>query len=257
VLRRLLALMPTRLLALNVLLGGVSLACAAFIVWEQVAPAPTPQARPRPAAPAAAPARPPEAPRPPASAYTVVATRNVFSSSRTEAPVAAAAGAAVAVVKPNLHGVVLRDQNPIAYLEDPLTKRVAGYRVGDSIAGGTVKTIAADRVEIARPEGTIDVKLRDPSKPRPAAPAAAPAAAPPAGVPIPAPGGVAPGFPAPPAPGPAAQPAPRVQLEPGAPGTMVGPFMLPGRRPSPSLGNRLPLPPLGATPSPAPQAPQR
>jgi hypothetical protein len=249
--------MPTRLLALNVLLGSVSLACAAFIAWELVAPASTPPARPRPAAPAAAPALPPEAPRAPASAYAVVATRNVFSPSRTEAPVTAAAGAAVAVMKPNLHGVVLRDQNPIAYLEDPLTKRVAGYRVGDSIAGGILKTIAADRVVIARPEGVIDVKLRDPSKPRPAAaPAGAPAAAPPAGVPVPAPGAVPPAIPAPPA-GVTPGPAPRVQLEPGAPGTMVGPFMLPGRRPSPSLGNRLPLPPLGATPGPAPQAPQQ
>src|SRR2546425_1533713 len=43
-------------------------------------------------------------------------------------------------------GVVLRDTNPIAYLEDPLTKRVAGYRIGDTIAGGRVEAITADHV---------------------------------------------------------------------------------------------------------------
>src|SRR2546425_9292640 len=68
-------------------------------------------------------------------------------------------------------GVVLRDTNPIAYLEDPLTKRVAGYRIGDTIAGGRVEAITADHVLISRPDGIMDVRLRDPSKPRPAPPA--------------------------------------------------------------------------------------
>lgn len=221
--------MPRKLLVLNVLLGGVSLFCVAFIVQQVAFPAPSaPPARPRPsAAPGGTMAATRAAPRPPAAAYNVVATRNVFSPTRSEATAAAPGGGpALAVVKPNLHGVVLRDTNPIAYLEDPLTKRVAGYRIGDQIVGGTVKTITADRVVIARPEGTIDVRLRDPSKPRPAPPA--PAAAPTA----------------PAAPGAPAVVPPRVQVQPpqaqtpGGP-PQVSPFV-PGRRPSPSLGSRLP-----------------
>lgn len=231
--------MPRPLLALNVLLAGVSLVCVAFIVQQLAFSSPAaPPGRPRPPdAPGGAPPAPRAAPRLPATAYTVVAARNVFSPTRTEATAAAPGGGpALAVVRLNLHGVVLRDTNPIAYLEDPLTKRVAGYRVGDQIAGGTLKTIAADRVVIARPEGTVDVRLRDPLKPRPASPAPAAPVAP--GAPTVAP---------PPGAAPGASPAlvpPRVQAQPpqaqfpgGAP--QIGPF-IPGRRPSPSLGSRLP-----------------
>ncbi len=229
---------PSRLLAVNTLLGGVSLACVGFIVWELVAPLPSPEMRPRPA-PAAAPAPPVDAPPASAAAYNVVAARNLFSPTRSEAPLSAADGAGSTVVKLNLHGVVLRDQNPVAYLEDPQTKRVAGYRVGDAIAGGTVQTIAADRVVIARPDGLMDVRLRDPSKPRPAAPAA-----PPAGLTAPVPG----------APAAPAVPQPQVRGAPGAPGTMVGPFLPPSRRPPLSLGRSLSVPPMGAVPPPlAPQ----
>jgi hypothetical protein len=229
-----------RLLLLNALLGAASLACAGFVVWELMAPWPAAPARPRPPAPAAAPAQASDEPaRPPAAAYNVIAARNLFSSTRTETAPSLVAGALTAA-KPNLHGIVLRDQTSIAYLEDPMTKRVAGYRVGDAIAGGTVQTISADRVIIARPDGAMDVRLRDPSKPRPAPPAVQPAGAPPGTATPPtivAPGGVLqPGV---------VPRAPQTQLEPGAPGTMVGPFVLPGRRPSPSLGRPLPAPPLG------------
>lgn len=239
--------MSRRLLVLNVLLASVSLFCVAFIVQELVFPPPGPSARPRPpAAAGGAAAATPAALRPPAAAYNVVATRNVFSPTRTETTEAPGGGAALAVVKPNLHGVVLRDANPIAYLEDPLTKRVAGYRIGDTIAGGKVEAITADRVVIARPEGAIDVRLRDPSKPRPAAPA--PAAAPGAPAVTPFPGGV-PGMP--PAVGPPRVPIQQPQVTPGGP-PQLSPF-IPGRRPSPSLGSRLPP----ARPGDAPPQPQQ
>jgi hypothetical protein len=164
-------------------------------------------------------------------------------------------GPAIPVVKPSLHGVVLRDGAPIAYLEDPMTKRIAGYRIGDPIAGGTVQTISADAVIIARPEGAVDVRLRDPSKPRPLPPAPA------------QPG--APGQPQPTAPGPQPTPGavpPRAFLPPGQPAPQVTPGIqpfptpglpapLPFQRPSPSLGRRLPPGPADQTlpPAPAPQ----
>jgi hypothetical protein len=171
--------MSPRLLAINVVLAAAAVGSAAYIVREVTArpPDPAPLAN-RPYTPAAAPPAPPQ---PSPAAYGTIASRNLFSPSRTETAQAApgtAVAAAPPVPKPNLYGVVLRDGAPIAYLEDPVTKRVAGYRVGDTVGGGTVQTISADRVVLARPEGQVDVRLHDPSKPRPPAPAAGPTPAP-------------------------------------------------------------------------------
>ena len=53
-----------------------------------------------------------------------------------------------------------------AYLEDPLLKRTFGYAVGDTVGGGRVESIAADRVVIGRGEGLLEVLLHDPSRTR-------------------------------------------------------------------------------------------
>ena len=250
--------MSRRLIAINVLLGVVSLVSVGFIVKHLVTTHPVSAPRGRPAAGAPAPAPTAEEPRQPAQAYNVVAARNLFNPTRTESAVGTttAGGPVLNIVKPNLHGVVLRDGSPIAYLEDPMTKRIAGYRIGDPIAGGTVQTISADAVVIARPDGMVDVRLRDPSKPRPQQ-----AAPPQPGVPgqQPVPGGVAP------APGPTPQPQGGMVIPPRAfvpPPTQVAPGMqpqpnpgfpnLPFGRPSPSLGRRLP-PPSAEEPARAPQ----
>jgi hypothetical protein len=178
------------------------------------------------------------------SAYNLIASRNVFSPTRSETPVTATPGALVGGTKPNLQGVVLRDANTnaVAYLEDPLTKRVAGYRIGDSIAGGRVETITADHVIIARPDGNIDVRLRDPSKPRPAPPAVPPAL--PGQLPVPGAPSVVPPTTSQPMPQPSPiQPRVQTPQQPSPPfqGPPVNP-LIPSRRLSPSLGNRLPLP---------------
>jgi hypothetical protein len=251
--------MSRRLLAINALLGIISLMSVGFIVKHLATSRTVSAPRSRPATTAAGPATTAEEPRLPAQAYNVVATRNLFNPSRTETAVASTAGGPVLnIVKPNLHGVVLRDGSPIAYLEDPMTKRIAGYRIGDPIAGGTVQTISADAVVIARPDGMVDVRLRDPSKPRPQ-----PAAAPPQpGAPgqQPVPGVVAPPLPTPqPTPGgpvvpprafvpPPTPPVPGVQSEPN-PAFPNIPF----GRPSPSLGRRLPPQPAEGGGTPAPQ----
>ncbi len=243
--------MPRRLLAVNVVLAGVSLLCVSLIVKQLIGSRPAAPSRSRP--PAAALAAPPSAagsPRLPAQAYSVIATRNLFSPTRSEMPGAGMAGGpAVNIVKPNLHGVVLRDGAPIAYLEDPLTKRIAGYRIGDPIAGGTVQTISADAVVITRPEGTVDVRLRDPSKPRPAAAGQPPVPGQPSGAgQLPAPGplptpGVLPPAPrafTPPPILPPGQPIPPPVQQP-APGLQTP---VPFGRPSPSLGRRFPPVPI-------------
>jgi hypothetical protein len=240
--------MPRKLLIIIAILLFIAAGSVTFIVRQLSTPMPMPQAS-RTRAVGAGTGRA-EPPRQQPGAYASVAARNLFSPTRTESPpTAAAAATASSAPRPNLYGVVLRDGAPLAYLEDPATKRVAGYQVGDSVAGGTVQTISADSVVIARPDGNLDVRLRDPSKPRPAT--APVAAAVPGAQPVAAPEGVSGALPGviPPAaaPGTAApnrvmlpQPA-IVQPQPGQSGQPGAPPVVQGRRPlPPNLLRRLP-----------------
>jgi hypothetical protein len=245
--------MPKKLLIINAILIAIAAGSVVFIVRQFMAPMPMPlPTRGRPASASTTAEGPPDTARLPPTAYGVVASKNLFSPSRTEAPVNPTASAAANLPKPNLFGVVLREGAPIAYLEDPTSKRVSGYRIGDSIAGGTVQAITADTVSITRPDGKVDVRLRDPGKPRPAAqPATAagqPGAQPVANQPLP---GVIPPTVMPPV---GATPAlpPAVAGQPGVipqPGQVPTP-VIPGRRPlPPNLLRRLPQNP----PTDAPQ----
>jgi hypothetical protein len=49
---------------------------------------------------------------------------------------------------------------------------VFGYALDDPIGGGRLVRILEDRVVIGRPEGVMEIMLKDPSKPRPESPAA-------------------------------------------------------------------------------------
>ncbi len=166
--------MSRQLRLITALFVGIAAVFVAIIVRELTVASPRlPSPRPAPAAPAtAAPAGTP-APSPSAGtgSYAVIASRNLFSPTRTEAPPPPPSPAPVVnLPKPNLYGVVLQDGTPIAYLEDPVTKRVARYRVGDTVAGGTLKTIESDSVVLSRPDGQVAIRLHDPTRPRPAAP---------------------------------------------------------------------------------------
>jgi len=168
---------PLRMVNIALALVGCLLAAALTRELGTAHPLPSPTV-PR-ATRAVATAPPPSASAPPSPAgYGVIATKNLFSASRSEA---AAGPVAAAGPKPVLHGVVLDGPKSRAYLEDPLVKRTFGYAVGDTLGGGRVESIAADRVMIGRGDGSFEVLLRDPSKPRPTPPAPGPAGASPAG----------------------------------------------------------------------------
>jgi hypothetical protein len=268
--------MPRRLLAINVILACVAILCVALIVKQLATSRPPATARGRaPRGSSANPAPAGDSKLAP-QAYNVIASRNLFSPTRSETAGPGIAGVAQApIVKPNLHGVVLREGSPIAYLEDPLTKRIAGYRIGDPIAGGTVQTISADAVVISRPDGMVDVRLRDPSKPRPAPPQAGqpgvpgqqplPGQQPFPGQPqtggqlpnqglVPVPGPTQP-LPSPRAFNPAGTPLPPGQTMPPPPAiqqpTQTQPGAIPFGRPAPSLGRRMPPIPPGQLPAPS------
>jgi hypothetical protein len=174
--------MSRRLLILNVVLAILSIALAAGIVRTLIVrrALPTPAAPRTATVPAPAPAT--ENVDPGLSGYAVIAARNLFNPARSETAVAMAP-----VAQPILHGVVIDGAKSRAFLEDPAAKRVAGYSAGDMIGGGRIQRISDDRVVIARPEGLLEVLLRDPSKPRPPAVAAAPTQQAPTGAPTPPP----------------------------------------------------------------------
>lgn len=181
--------MSGRLRTLNVALALASCLLATGLARELLATRPLPPPPvPRPARPATT-ATMPSASAPSATGYGVIATKNLFSASRTEAPAGAAAAAGP---RPVLHGVVVDGPKSRAYLEDPVVKRTFGYAVGDTLGGGRVESITADRVVIGRGDGSVEVLLRDPSKPRPATTAPAPGGSLAGG----APSGPIPAFPA-------------------------------------------------------------
>src|SRR5262249_4920145 len=137
------------------------------------------------------------------ASYNAIVAKHVFNPTGTkdgaQTPTAAAP-AAPPPPKPLLLGVVVDGQRSRAYLEDPATKRVFGYQIGDTVAGGKLDKITDDKVVIVRADGPIDVMLRDPSKPKPVAGPAAPAT--PGGQPTP------PTAPSQPPPGARVQPPP-------------------------------------------------
>ena len=157
------------MLAVNVLVGLLGCLFAAGLIRELLTPLPpAPAARRRARRGTGRGVRPGRhAGRRRAGAYGVVASRNLFSPSRSEAPTSPVVAAGP---KPLLHGVVMDGLKSRAYLEDPAAKRTFGYAVGDTVAGGRVQSISDDRVVIARPDGLVEVLLQDPAKPKPGRP---------------------------------------------------------------------------------------
>ncbi|MFQ5899529.1 MAG: hypothetical protein ACE5JN_14965 [Candidatus Methylomirabilia bacterium] len=159
--------MSRRLLALNVLLVAASVALSFHLVRIISAPPSLPPPAVFSATPSGSLITDRPAPsRPGLRAYEVVATRNLFDPNRSEGLVASAASG-VPHAGPFLYGVVINGTVRLAYLQDPVTKRIFGYRIGDSVAGGQLQEIKNDRVVIKRPEGPLEVWLKDPGKPKP------------------------------------------------------------------------------------------
>jgi hypothetical protein len=113
--------------------------------------------------------------------YNVIAAKDLFNPSRSESSAtAAAAPAPPPPPKPMLMGVVVDGPQSRAYLKEMTTDRVLSYQIGDTVAGGRLDKITDDMVVIVRPDGPMEVLLRDPSKPKPPPPPPTAATAPPA-----------------------------------------------------------------------------
>jgi len=162
--------MSAPLLALNFFMAGLSIFFFITIVHTPSAPDSRTASRiGRAFAVTASPKRDVAVPGSPlGGAYDVIATRNLFDPNRSDAKNLAAI---VETLPPAatlaLYGVVISDETRLAYLEDPATKRIVGYKIGDKLAGGQVERIEPDRVAIMRAGGLIEVRLHDQNRPRP------------------------------------------------------------------------------------------
>jgi len=166
-------IMSPRLVLLNVILVGVVAYFASGLTREFTVSRPLPEHPARlaasvsPAGPAGTSPVVASARRDERALYGSIAAKNLSSPSRTETVATVGGPAATpAAAKPFLRGVVLDATKSRAYLEDPASKNAFGYVVGDSVGGGRLDAIMADRVVIVGPEGPVDVLLRDPSKPQ-------------------------------------------------------------------------------------------
>jgi hypothetical protein len=162
-----------KLLAFNIALAGLAVFLGAWVVRDLTAsrPLPPPPAPRKAAAPPTVEEPAPEnAAEDRLAAYNVIVAKYLFNPSRAEGGVEVVKPAVPLPPKPLLLGVVVDGKASRAYLEDPATKRVFGYQVGDSVAGGKLEKIADDRVQISRTDGRMEVMLRDPTKPKPPAP---------------------------------------------------------------------------------------
>lgn len=149
----------------NVLVAALGCVLAAGLVYQLSTERPLPAAPARRSSQSAMEAKGhPDKPRAPIAAYSQIATKNLFSPGRSETVAVAAMVAPGS--KPILHGVVVDGDRSRAFLEEPPARHVFGYSVGDIIAGGRLQTISPDRVVIVRPEGSVEVLLQDPSKPK-------------------------------------------------------------------------------------------
>ena len=160
--------MSKRLLALNVVLVGVSTVLFVSVVRALFAPDPLPAIHVhRPVEVAASPTRGRGSSTRPSAGYDLIAARSLFHPNRSELTRSGLVAQDVAPpTKPVLYGVVLSDDAGLAYLEDPATKRVLGYRIGDDVAGGRIERIERDRVVISRAGGQMEVFLSGLQSPR-------------------------------------------------------------------------------------------
>ena len=159
--------MPRRVLALNLVMAGVSVFCCLRIGHALFAPASR-----VPAISASALAVSGERDQNTARTshssgyYELIAARSVFNPNRSDS--ASAESADRPLVAPPmlaLYGVAISDDTRVAFVQDLATKRISSYKTGDQLAGGRLERIEPDRVVIFRADGTVELLLHRPKEP--------------------------------------------------------------------------------------------
>jgi hypothetical protein len=128
-----------------------------FVERATTAPAP---ATARPAVP------PPSAPAPPAPVSTAPAPPAPAAPPKPAAPAAPGRAPtptpAAPAAPPAVYGIVLLDDEAVAYIADPASQQVRAFRVGDAVGGDVIEAITEREVRLRTPTGSITVRLEDP-----------------------------------------------------------------------------------------------
>jgi hypothetical protein len=69
--------------------------------------------------------------------------------------------------RPRLQGIVLRETGGVAYIQNPKTNVVAGYRVGEAVEGNVLQKIEEDRVVLKGPDATVELRIAPLPRKRP------------------------------------------------------------------------------------------
>jgi hypothetical protein len=89
-------------------------------------------------------------------------TPSAAARARVEPSASAAIPAGDPAARPILFGIVLRGEDSIAYMEDPGTRRVTGFKLGDLVGGGVLEVIEERHVAIRMPAGLVEVRVDGP-----------------------------------------------------------------------------------------------
>ena len=89
--------------------------------------------------------------------------RVMFPTTPTPARAAAPKPAPAAPPKgtPEIQGIIVRDDVAVAYIRDPATKQVKGYRVGDKVGDAVIEKIAEREVVLTTPTGRVEIRLEE------------------------------------------------------------------------------------------------
>jgi hypothetical protein len=104
---------------------------------------------------------------------TPAGLRIVFRAPVTAAPSASARAAltppvptpprvAAPAAVPLLYGIVLRGEDSVAYMEDPRTRRITGFKRGDPVGAGVLERIEERHVTVRLPSGPVDIRVDAP-----------------------------------------------------------------------------------------------
>ena len=81
---------------------------------------------------------------------------------RVAPPTSAPAPTRETTTRPILHGIVLRGEDSIAYMEDPRTRRVTGFKLGDAVGDGVLEVIEERQVVVRMPSGLVEIRVDEP-----------------------------------------------------------------------------------------------
>lgn len=92
--------------------------------------------------------------------------RVTFPPAAAQSPAPRPATAARTKGLPEVQGIIVRDEGAVAYIRDPQTNQVKGYRVGDKVGDAVIEKIGEREVVLTTPTGRIEVRLEErPTRP--------------------------------------------------------------------------------------------